>query len=66
VPYHRVLAGAKRRIGRGILAILLLMVGFVIFPTVIGRAAALIDVRMGNTPPIRVAPTTHRSTMPAA
>jgi membrane protease YdiL (CAAX protease family) len=52
VPYHRVLAGPKRRIGRGILAILLLTAGFVIFPTVVGRVAALIDVRMGNTPPI--------------
>ncbi|SCL56421.1 Membrane protease YdiL, CAAX protease family [Micromonospora citrea] len=50
--YHRVLAGDKRRIGRGILAIILLLAGFVIFPTVIGRAVALIDVRMGNTPPI--------------
>lgn len=52
VEYHRVLAGDKRRIGRGLLAILLLAAGLVIFPTVLGRAAALIDVRMGNTPPI--------------
>ncbi|MFI7068912.1 lysostaphin resistance A-like protein [Micromonospora sediminicola] len=52
VEYHRVLAGEKRRIGRGVLAILLLLAGLVVFPTVIGRAAALIDVRMGNTPPI--------------
>ncbi|MFY1695949.1 MULTISPECIES: CPBP family intramembrane glutamic endopeptidase [unclassified Solwaraspora] len=52
VEYHRVLAGDKRRIGRGILAIVLLLAGIVIFPTVIGRATALIDVRMGNTPPI--------------
>jgi membrane protease YdiL (CAAX protease family) len=50
--YHRVLAGDDRRIGRGILAIILLAAGLVIFPTVIGRAAALIDVQMGKTPPI--------------
>ncbi|MET7831362.1 CPBP family intramembrane glutamic endopeptidase [Micromonospora sediminicola] len=52
VEYHRVLAGEKRRVGRGVLAIILLLAGLVVFPTVIGRAAALIDVRMGNTPPI--------------
>ncbi|MCI4066340.1 CPBP family intramembrane metalloprotease [Micromonospora sp. R77] len=52
VEYHRVLAGDKRRIGRGILAIILLLAGIVIFPNAIGRATALIDVRMGNTPPI--------------
>ncbi|MFI7016612.1 lysostaphin resistance A-like protein [Streptomyces sp. NPDC050164] len=52
VEYHRVLASDKRRIGRGILAIVLLLAGIVIFPTAIGRAAALIDERMGNTPPI--------------
>jgi membrane protease YdiL (CAAX protease family) len=67
VPYHRVLAGPKRRIGRGILAIVLLTAGFVIFPTVIGRTAALIDVRMGNTPPILggtdYTPLYHASTM---
>jgi membrane protease YdiL (CAAX protease family) len=52
VEYHRVLASDERRIGRGVLAIILLMAGFVVFPTVIGRAAAIIDVQMGNTPPI--------------
>ncbi|MEV7627002.1 CPBP family intramembrane glutamic endopeptidase [Actinoplanes sp. NPDC089786] len=52
VEYHRVLAGDKRRIGRGILAIILLLAGLVIFPTVIGRAVALIDVQLGKTPPI--------------
>ncbi len=49
VEYHRVLASDRRRTGRGILAIVLLMAGFVIFPTVIGRAVALFE---GNTPPI--------------
>ncbi|MFI7448538.1 lysostaphin resistance A-like protein [Nonomuraea sp. NPDC049714] len=52
VEYHRVLAGDKRRMGRGILAIVLLMAGFVLFPTGIGMALGLIDVQMGNTPPI--------------
>lgn len=52
VEYHRVLAGDKRRIGRGLLAIALLIAGFILFPTGIGRALALIDMRMGNTPPI--------------
>ncbi|MBL7260104.1 CPBP family intramembrane glutamic endopeptidase [Paractinoplanes lichenicola] len=52
VEYHRVLAGGKRRIGRGLLAIFLLLAGLVVFPTVIGRAAALIDEQRGLTPPI--------------
>ncbi|GAB2626987.1 hypothetical protein Aab01nite_80050 [Paractinoplanes abujensis] len=52
VEYHRVLAGDKRRIGRGLLAIVLLLAGLVIFPTVIGRAAALIDEQRGYSPPI--------------
>jgi len=67
VEYHRVLAGGKRRIGRGILAILLLLAGLVIFPTAIGRAAALIDVQMGRTPPILggtdYTPLSHASSM---
>ena len=50
VEYHRVLAGEKRRVGRGILAILLLVAGFIVFPTVIGRTLALVDVQMGKTP----------------
>lgn len=51
VEYHRVLAGDKRRIGRGILAIVLLTAGLVLFPTGIGKALGLIDEQMGNTPP---------------
>lgn len=50
--YHRVLAGENRRIGRGLLALVLLLAGFVVFPTVIGWALAAIDLQMGNTPPI--------------
>ncbi|MGY4909225.1 CPBP family glutamic-type intramembrane protease [Micromonospora aurantiaca (nom. illeg.)] len=67
VEYHRVLAGDKRRIGRGVLAIILLLAGLVIFPTAIGRAAAVIDVQQGNTPPILggtdYTPLYHASTM---
>jgi uncharacterized protein len=51
VEYHRVLAGDKRRIGRGILAIVLLAAGFVLFPTGIGKVLRLVDAQMGNTPP---------------
>lgn len=51
VEYHRVLAGDKRRIGRGLLAIVLLIAGFVLFPTGIGMALGRIDEQMGNTPP---------------
>lgn len=67
VEYHRVLAGEKRRIGRGILAIVLLLAGIVVFPTVIARGAAVIDLRMGNTTPILggtdYTPLYHASTM---
>jgi membrane protease YdiL (CAAX protease family) len=67
VEYHRVLAGDKRRIGRGIVAIILLAAGLIIFPTVIGRTAALIDVQMGKTPPILggtdYTPLSHASSM---
>ncbi|WP_152365177.1 CPBP family intramembrane glutamic endopeptidase [Microlunatus speluncae] len=52
VEYHRVLAGEKRRVGRGILAILLLLVGFLGFPQLIGRPLGLIDLAQGRTPPI--------------
>jgi uncharacterized protein len=51
VEYHRVLAGEKRRIGRGILAIVLLLAGLVVFPTVIGRLFGMIDLNWGYTTP---------------
>lgn len=67
VEYHRVLAGEKRRIGRGVLAIVLLLVGFVLFPAVVGKAATLIDVQLGNTPPTAggtdYTPLAHASSM---
>ncbi|BBG01291.1 MULTISPECIES: CPBP family intramembrane glutamic endopeptidase [Pseudonocardia] len=50
VEYHRVLAGERRRIGRGVLAIVLLLAGMVVLPTVLGRMSALVDAQLGNTP----------------
>lgn len=52
VEYHRVLAGDSRHIGRGILALVLLVMGMVVFPTFIGHALGAIDRQLGNTPPI--------------
>lgn len=52
VEYHRVLASDSRRIGRGILAIVLVLAGVFVFPTVIGFALAPVDARLGNTTPI--------------
>ncbi|MCD0443088.1 CPBP family intramembrane metalloprotease [Glycomyces sp. A-F 0318] len=51
VEYHRVLAGDRRRIGRGLLAIALLLAGFVLFPAAVGLALAPLDTRLGHTPP---------------
>ncbi|WP_444961474.1 CPBP family glutamic-type intramembrane protease [Nocardiopsis sp. M1B1] len=51
VEYHRALAGDKRRIGRGVLAIVLLVVGMFAFSIVFSQAAALLDARMGRTNP---------------
>ncbi|WP_435107925.1 CPBP family intramembrane glutamic endopeptidase [Nocardiopsis synnemataformans] len=51
VEYHRVLAGDKRCIGRGVLAIVLLLVGMFAFSIVFSQAAALVDTRMDRTNP---------------
>lgn len=48
VPYHRVLAGPKRRIGRGILAIVLLHVGLVGFGALAAQVAGPIDRMLGR------------------
>lgn len=45
------LAGDKRRIGRGILATVLLMAGMYVFSFALTRAVAPIDLWMGNTNP---------------
>lgn len=54
VEYHRAYAGEKRRILRGILAIVLLVVGFVVFARLFTLGAAAIDAqllgRTGFTP----------------
>jgi membrane protease YdiL (CAAX protease family) len=49
VEYHRVLAGDERRIGRGVVAIVLLLAGLVAFPTIVGLAVARYE---GSTPPV--------------
>ncbi|MFD3686322.1 type II CAAX prenyl endopeptidase Rce1 family protein [Nocardiopsis sp. NPDC058631] len=51
VEYHRVLAGDKRRIARGILAIVLLVAGLFAFSIVFSQAAAFVDAQMGRTNP---------------
>jgi hypothetical protein len=51
VEYHRVLAGEKRRVGRGIAAIALLVAGLYAFSIVLSVAAAAVDARMGYTNP---------------
>ena len=43
VEYHRVLAGERRRVGRGILAIVLLLGGLLIFSVVLSVGAAVLD-----------------------
>lgn len=47
VEYHRVLAGEKRRIGRGILAIALLVGGLMFFTVVFTVVAAAVDAALG-------------------
>lgn len=61
VEYHRVYAGEKRRILRGILAIVLLLAGLVIFPTGLGVVARMIDETLGRAS--EVTPLTHLSGM---
>lgn len=51
VEYHRVLAGDRRRIGRGVLAIALLVTGLFASNIVLAVAAAFADSLMGNTNP---------------
>ncbi|GAA2229892.1 CPBP family intramembrane metalloprotease [Promicromonospora sukumoe] len=48
VPYHRVLAGEKRRIGRGILAIALLNLGLAAFTALFAQLSALVDGLLGR------------------
>lgn len=50
VQYHRVLAGPKRRILRGVLAIFLMLLGLVVFAVVMRTLSALADTALGNDP----------------
>ncbi|GLW11470.1 hypothetical protein Misp01_65980 [Microtetraspora sp. NBRC 13810] len=52
VPYHGVLAGEKRRVGRGILALALLLVGLFGFGGVLGVLGSTIDQAQGRVNPI--------------
>mgnify|MGYP003742489793 CR=1 FL=1 len=52
VEYHRVLAGDRRRIGRGVLAIVMLLAGIVAFPLGLGALTGLIDLQHGLTTPV--------------
>ncbi|MER6943804.1 CPBP family intramembrane glutamic endopeptidase [Nonomuraea sp. NPDC000554] len=52
IPYHRVLAGEKRRIGRGILALVLLLVGLFGFGGVLSALGSAIDQAQGRVSPI--------------
>lgn len=51
VEYHRVLAGPKRRIGRGIAAIVLLVVGGALISFGVAQAAGHLDLRLGRVNP---------------
>lgn len=62
VEYHRVLAGNRRRIGRGILAIVLLLAGFLFFSLAANWLSALIDTQMGNSP-TEYTPARHAGSM---
>ncbi len=51
VEYHRVLAGEERRIGRGILAIVSLLGGMLVFSIGLAGIASVIDGSRGSDPP---------------
>lgn len=63
IEYHRVLAGEKRRIGRGILAIVLLIAGMFFFTILFGAVAVAIDgvTRAGD--PAAYTPLIHAAGM---
>ncbi|PZG23748.1 CPBP family intramembrane glutamic endopeptidase [Nonomuraea aridisoli] len=52
VPYHRVLAGEKRRVGRGILALVLLLVGLFGIGGVVSVLGSAVDQALGRVNPI--------------
>ena len=52
VPYHRVLAKDERRIGRGVLALVLLLVGLFGFGGLLSYLGSLLDASSGRSSPI--------------
>lgn len=50
VEYHRVLAGPRRRILRGVLAIFLVLLGLVVFSVAMNALSARADAMLGNDP----------------
>jgi uncharacterized protein len=59
VEYHRALVSDKRRIGRGILAIVLLLSGFQLFSLAFVTGAALLDAALGADARAGYTPMTH-------
>ena len=63
VEYHRVLAGDTRRIGRGLLAIALLIGGLTVSAIVLLPAAALVDASIGTEGRVAYTPLVHAAGM---
>lgn len=63
VEYHRVLAGEKRRVGRGIFAIVLLIGGMYFFSLLFSLAAGLVDGAIGTSEPGAYTPLLHAAGM---
>ncbi len=57
--YHRVLVGEKRRIARGVLAILLVMGGLTFFTIVFAAAATAVDAAVGRDAGSAYSPLVH-------
>ena len=52
VPYHRVLAGEMRRVGRGIVALTLLLGGLFLFGGVFAYLGSVVDTMLGRSNPM--------------
>ncbi|WP_191906788.1 CPBP family intramembrane glutamic endopeptidase [Microbacterium lushaniae] len=63
VEYHRVLAGEKRRIGRGILAIVLLIAGLLLSSIVLVAGAGVIDAAIGTDGRAGYTPLAHAAAL---
>jgi uncharacterized protein len=63
VEYHRVLAGGTRRIGRGLLAIALLIGGLAVSTVVLTAGAALVDAAIGIEGRVAYTPLIHAAGM---